>query len=60
MADPFLKLEGIAKSYPGVAALEGISLSVSRGEVIVDHGTFRGKPGRGQFVKRKAGRPLVP
>ena len=34
MADPFLKLEGIAKSYPGVAALEGISLSVSRGEVI--------------------------
>src|SRR4029450_11358148 len=31
-----------------------------RGEVIVDHGTFKGKTGRGQFVKRQAGRPLVP
>ena len=31
-----------------------------RGEVIVDHGVFKGKPGRGQFVKRQAGPPLVP
>ena len=33
---------------------------LSRGEVIVDHGEFKGSPGRGQFVKRQAGRPLVP
>jgi hypothetical protein len=27
--------------------------------VIVDHGQFKGRPGRGQFVKRQPGRPLV-
>ncbi len=32
---------------------------MSRGEVIVDSGTFKGRPGRGQFVKRQPGRPLV-
>jgi hypothetical protein len=32
---------------------------LSRGEVIVDHGEFKGKKGRGQFVKRTPGRPLV-
>jgi dihydropyrimidinase len=32
---------------------------LSRGDVIVDHGTFKGRPGRGQFVKRQPGRPLV-
>ena len=30
-----------------------------RGEVVVDHGKFKVKPGRGQFVKRQAGPPLV-
>jgi ribose transport system ATP-binding protein len=34
MAAPFLTLDGIAKSYPGVVALDGISLSISSGEVI--------------------------
>jgi hypothetical protein len=33
---------------------------LSRGDVIVDHGVFKGRSGRGQFVKRQAGRPLVP
>ena len=33
---------------------------LSRGDVIVDHGQFKGRPGRGQFVKRQAGRPLIP
>jgi hypothetical protein len=32
---------------------------VSRGEVIVDHGEFKGGKGRGRFVKRQPGRPLV-
>jgi len=32
---------------------------LSRGEVIVDHGEFKGKKGRGQYIKRLAGRPLV-
>jgi ribose transport system ATP-binding protein len=34
MADPFLTLTGISKQYPGVRALEDVSLSVSGGEVI--------------------------
>ena len=32
---------------------------LSRGDVIVDNGTFTGASGRGQFVKRQAGPPLV-
>jgi len=32
---------------------------VSRGEVIVDDGKFVGKRGRGQFVKRQPGPPLL-
>jgi dihydropyrimidinase len=32
---------------------------VSRGEVIVDDGNFVGKRGRGQFVKRQPGPPLL-
>ena len=32
---------------------------LSRGDVIVDHGQFKGGKGRGQFVKRQSGRPLV-
>ncbi|MFZ5672996.1 MAG: sugar ABC transporter ATP-binding protein [Pseudomonadota bacterium] len=34
MADPFLELIDISKSYPGVAALKGVTLSVAPGEVI--------------------------
>ncbi len=34
MAHPFLKLTGITKTYPGVVALENVSLSVSPGEVL--------------------------
>ena len=32
---------------------------LSRGEVIVDHGEFKGRGGRGEFVKRQPGPPLV-
>jgi dihydropyrimidinase len=32
---------------------------LSRGELIVDEGTFTGKKGRGLFIKRQAGPPLV-
>jgi len=31
---PFLELDGISKSYPGVAALNGVSLKVARGEIV--------------------------
>jgi ribose transport system ATP-binding protein len=34
MTEPFLRLAGITKAYPGVAALDHVSLEVSRGEVI--------------------------
>ena len=32
---------------------------LSRGDVLVDHGQWKGRPGRGRFVKRQPGRPLV-
>jgi len=32
---------------------------LSRGEVIVENGAFKGARGRGQFVKRQSGPPLV-
>jgi dihydropyrimidinase len=32
---------------------------ISRGEVIVNHGEFVGRAGRGRFLKRQPGRPLV-
>jgi ribose transport system ATP-binding protein len=34
MAEPFLELMGIAKSYPGVQALTDVSLSVGPGDVV--------------------------
>src|SRR6201999_2109394 len=34
MAEPFLELIGIGKTYPGVQALAGVSLAVSPGEVV--------------------------
>ena len=34
MAKPFLELVGISKTYPGVIALQDVSLSVAPGEVI--------------------------
>jgi ribose transport system ATP-binding protein len=34
MAEPFLELLNIGKQYPGVTALDGVSLSVAPGEVI--------------------------
>jgi dihydropyrimidinase len=46
--------------YEGRVVKGAPAMVLSRGEVIVDHGVFKGKPGRGQFVKRQAGRPLVP
>jgi ribose transport system ATP-binding protein len=34
MPDPFLKMMGISKSYPGIRALDDVSFSVGHGEVI--------------------------
>jgi ribose transport system ATP-binding protein len=34
MASPLLELDGITKTYPGVTALDGVSLAVGRGEVV--------------------------
>ena len=34
MADPFLELSDISKTYPGVMALDGVSLSIAHGEVV--------------------------
>jgi dihydropyrimidinase len=45
--------------YEGRVIKGAPAVVLSRGDVIVDHGAFKGRPGRGQFVKRQAGRPLV-
>jgi dihydropyrimidinase len=45
--------------YEGRKVKGGPAMVLSRGEVIVDHGQFKGTKGRGQFVKRQPGRPLV-
>ena len=34
MTEPFLELQSIGKTYPGVVALDGVSLAVAPGEVI--------------------------
>ncbi|HEV7501112.1 MAG TPA: dihydropyrimidinase [Vicinamibacteria bacterium] len=46
--------------YEGRKVKGAPAVVLSRGDVIVDHGEFKGRKGRGQFVKRQAGRPLVP
>ena len=33
MAEEFLRMTGISKSYPGVKALDGVSFDVRKGEV---------------------------
>jgi dihydropyrimidinase len=45
--------------YEGRVVKGAPAVVLSRGEVIVDHGAFKGKAGRGQFVKRQPGRPSV-
>jgi dihydropyrimidinase len=45
--------------YEGRMLKGAPAVVLSRGDVIVDHGQFKGRPGRGQFVKRQPGRPLV-
>jgi dihydropyrimidinase len=46
--------------YEGRVVTGSPAVVISRGEVVVDHGEFKGKAGRGQFVKRQSGGPLIP
>jgi len=46
--------------YEGRTVKGAPAYVLSRGEVLVDHGQFISRPGRGQFVRRQSGRPLVP
>src|ERR687883_352041 len=39
--DPFLELNGISKTYPGVVALNDVSLHVGRGEIAPSAGTIK-------------------
>jgi dihydropyrimidinase len=45
--------------YEGRVVTGAPAIVLSRGEVIVDHGEFQGRVGRGEFIKRVAGPPLV-
>jgi dihydropyrimidinase len=45
--------------YEGRVVRGGPAVVLSRGEVLVDHGRFLGEKGRGEYIKRQAGRPLV-
>jgi dihydropyrimidinase len=40
-------------AYPGKTVIGAPRTVLSRGEVIVDRGKFLGRPGRGQFLKRR-------
>ena len=57
---PYIRARVVPLPYEGREVTGGPAVVLSRGEVIVDHGTLKAKPGRGQFVKRQGGRPLVP
>jgi dihydropyrimidinase len=46
--------------YEGRVVKGAPKMVVSRGEVVVDHGVFKGRAGRGTFMKRQPGPPLVP
>jgi dihydropyrimidinase len=46
--------------YEGRVVRGSPAVVLSRGEVVVDHGNFTAKKGRGNYVKRQAGPPLVP
>ncbi len=45
--------------YEGRTLTGAPRMVLSRGEVIVDHDRFTGRPGRGAFIKRHPGPPLV-
>jgi dihydropyrimidinase len=45
--------------YEGRVVRGSPAVVLSRGEVVVDHGNFKAKKGRGKYVKRQAGPPLV-
>jgi dihydropyrimidinase len=45
--------------YEGRVVTGAPAVVLSRGDVIVDHGKWLGTAGRGQFVRRQAGWPLV-
>jgi dihydropyrimidinase len=45
--------------YEGRVVTGAPAMVLSRGEVIVDRGEFKGRVGRGEFIKRVAGPPLV-
>jgi dihydropyrimidinase len=46
--------------YEGRLVKGAPAVVISRGEVIVDEGTFKGRAGRGEFIKRQPGPPAVP
>jgi dihydropyrimidinase len=43
--------------YEGRVVRGGPVVVMSRGDVIVDHGEWKGRPGRGQFLKRQRAHP---
>ena len=45
--------------YEGRRVTGGPAMVLSSGDVVVDDGKLVGKKGRGQFVKRQPGAPLV-
>jgi len=45
--------------YEGRVITGAPTIVVSRGDVIVDRGAFKGRSGRGQFIKRVPGPPLL-
>ncbi len=46
--------------YEGRKVIGGPRTVLSRGEVVIDDGEFKARAGRGEFVKRQSGGPLIP
>jgi len=45
-------------AYEGVSVQGGVRTVLSRGEVIVDKGTFLGRIGRGRYLRREISRHI--
>jgi dihydropyrimidinase len=45
-------------AYEGISVQGGVRTVLSRGEVIVDKGTFLGRVGRGKYLRREISRHI--
>jgi dihydropyrimidinase len=59
LSAPSLHMRVDYNPYEGRVVRGTPAVVLSRGEVLVDHGRWLGRKGRGEYIKRQAGPPLV-